>query len=519
MKKSSFKCLHLIFLFALLLLLLSHSIGAEEIKNNKNLKSASTVPEKRLHLSLKDTIIKSLENNLDIAIERYNPEIQETDITKEKSVFDPLFELSFEKSEEITPSTSRTIQFGGANSVDTESDTFTSGITKKFTLGTELNLEIENIRNADTFNDFKSEYETNITLNLTQPLLKDFGINTNKTNIYIAKNNRAISDETFRERVMEILSEVQNTYWELVFRIENLKVKQKSLRLAQELLERNKIQVEVGTLAPIEIVQAEASIAAREEDVIVAEDEIGDAEDRLKRILHLTALVDAWNVSIVPTDAVPFDAREISLPGSLEKAFKYRPDYARSKKELENAKIQSKFARNQLLPRVDFVAKGGYNALRGNLGNSVDDISSTRNPLWGLGVEVEIPILNREAKSQNTRRRLELEQAKTTLKNLEQRVIEEVRGAVRQLKTNIKRVHATKAARILAERQLDAEKRKLEVGMSTNFTVLEFQEDLSLAESNEAKAIIDYNKSLVDLDRILGTLLEKHNIVLKKTTI
>lgn len=427
--------------------------------------------------------------------------------------------MSIDKAEKITPSTARTIEFEGPSSVNAETNTFKSDITQKFVTGTEASLEVNNFRNADTFNDFDSEYETDISLNLAQPLLRNFGVDVNKTDIYIAQNNKAISEDTFREQVIQIISDVQKTYWELIFRIEDLKAKQNSLRLAKEFLERGKIQVEVGTLAPLEIVQGEARVAAREEDVIVAEDAIKDAEDRLKRVLNLSNKFEEWDVSIVPTDKPSFEIKDISLSESVKEALKYRPDYAREKKNLENTKIQMRFSKNQLLPKLDFVAKGGYNALEGSLGDSIDELSDTKNPFWSLGVEIEIPISNREARSQYTRRRLEIQQAKMDINNLELKIFEEVRDAVRQMQTDIKRVNATRAARILAQKQLEVEERKLEVGMSTAFFVLDFQEQLATAESNEAQAITDYNKSLVELYRILGTTLEKNNIVLEKSKI
>lgn len=510
-----YKTFQRLLFISLTLTLFSHGIADAQVIKKEQGSKTGKAQEKKMLLSLRDTITKALENNLDIIIERYNPQIQETDIGKEEAVFDPTFTMSFDKAETITPSTRRTITFGGPTSVDAETNTFTSELSQKIETGTEVSLKTEVFRNADTFNQFNSEYETNMTLSFTQSLLRNFGPDVNKTDIFIAQNNKAISEETFRERVMGIISDVQNIYWELVFRIEDLKAKQKSLALAQEFLERGKIQVEAGTLAPLEIVQGEARVAQREEDVIVAESAIKDAEDRLKRVLNIPKTSDAWDFSIVPKDKPSFDIKEVSLPESIKEAFEFRPDYARAKKNLESTKIQLRFAKNQLLPRLDFVASGGYNGLEGNLGNSFDDITDKENPLWSLGVEVEIPIGNREARSQHTRRRLELQQIKMDIKNLEQQIIEDVRNAVRQIKTDIKRVNATKSSRILAEKQLEVEERKLEVGMSTAFFVLDFQQQLATALSNEAKAITDYNKSLVNFYRTLGTTLEKNNIVLK----
>ncbi|MEE8219198.1 MAG: TolC family protein, partial [bacterium] len=206
------------------------------------------------------------------------------------------------------------------------------------------------------------------------------------------------------------------------------------------------------------------------------------------------------------------------------------PEYAQAKLEVEKAEISLRAARNQLLPQLDFVGVGGYSANQGNLGNAADDITDTENRAWSLGVELSVPMGNRTAKAEYTKATLELRKARLRLKNLEQAILVQVpdvvrqldedrmgvREAVRQVETDINRVQATRAARVLAEKKLDAEEKKLEVGISTNFQVLEFQEDLAEAESDETKAIIDYNKSLIRLERAKGTILATNNISLQR---
>jgi outer membrane protein TolC len=220
----------------------------------------------------------------------------------------------------------------------------------------------------------------------------------------------------------------------------------------------------------------------------------------------------------------------VDLVRSFEEALANRPDYAQAKLEVEKAEINRRAARNQLLPNLDFVGEGGYSANRGNLGNSVDDIIDTESRHWSLGVELSFPMGNRQAKAEYSQRKLELRQALLRLKNLEQAILVQVpdvvreldpdrmgvREAVRQIDTDIKRVKATRASKVLAERKLDAEEKKLEVGISTNFQVLEFQEDLAVAESNETRAIIDYNRSLINLERAKGTILQTNNISLQR---
>lgn len=487
-------------------------------------------PTKEVPLSLKRAMILALKKNLQIAVQRFNPSIQATDVTVARAVFDPVAAAAIRFQDTVTPANARTRTFGRVLRTEDEDVDFEASITQKLALGTEVSIIATNLRTANTFNLFDSEYQTDVTLAVRQPILKNFGPEVNRRDIVIAQKSLAQSEKQFENDVSRIVAEVQRTYWDLVFAIEDLKVKKRSLQLAQDLLERNKIQVEVGTLAPIEIVQAESAVADREEDVITAEDAVKDAEDKLKKFLSLFDDPEQADATIIPIDRPSFSPEPVDMERSIIEALANRPDYAQAKLEVEKAELNLRVARNQLLPNLDFVGEGGYSANQGNLGNSMDDIFDAENRHWSLGVELSFPMGNRQAKAEYTRRSLELWQARLRLKNLEQAILVQVpdvvrvldpdrlgvREAVRQIETDIKRVRATRVARVLAEKKLDAEEKKLEVGISTNFQVLDFQEDLAVAESNETRAIIDYNKSLINLERAKGTLLRTNNISLQR---
>lgn len=491
-----------------------------------------------LPLSLKRAIILALKSNLQIAIQRFSPSIQATDVTVARAVFDPVAAAEIHFSDTVTPASARTTRTSGLMRTEDENVDFEASITQKLALGTEVSATASNLRTANSFNSFNlppsvppdSEYQTDVTLAVRQPILKNFGTEVNRSGIVVAQKSLEQSEKQFENDVSRIVTELQRSYWDLVFAIEDLRVKKRSLQLAQDLLERNKIQVEVGTLAPIEIVQAEAAVAEREENVITAEDAVKDAEDKIKKFLNLFEDPAQRDATIVPIDRPSFDPQPVDMEQALVDALANRPDYARAKLEVEKAELNLRVARNQLLPNLDFVGEGGYSANQGNLGNSLDDIFDAENRHWALGAELTFPMGNREAKAEYTRRKLELWQARLHLKNLKQAILVQVpdvvreldpdrlgvREAVRQIETDVKRVRATRAARVLAEKKLDAEEKKLEVGISTNFQVLEFQEDLAVAESNEMKAIIDYNKSLINLDRAKGTVLATNNISLER---
>jgi outer membrane protein TolC len=476
------------------------------------------IATQQLPITLRECLALALENNLDIIIARHGPQVAETQIVEEKANFHPLASIDFTKENKDTPLPASIQTFtrarpeGPLTAIENETWDFNWGITQRFVTGSEYQVSFHNLRDANTYNRFHSEYVTNTFFTFKQHLLRNFGLDVNKTEINIARNNRDISQYEFLRQVLDILAQVEKTYWDLVFSIEDLEVKKKSLELAKDLLNRNRIQVEVGTLAPIEILEAETQVAAREEDIIRAEKVIKDNEDRLRKLINLPDLPLLKDVKIIPKDKPTFQKIEVSLEKSVQEALKERPEYLQAKKNIDNRHLQLKFSKNQLLPTVDLVAGIGTLANQGNFGNSLQDIISGDNEDWRVGITIEIPIGNQLAKSRYTKARIEAERAIFELENIKQNIIIEVKEAVRQIETNIKRVEATRISSRLHQERLDAEEKRFSVGLSTSRDVLEDQEQLSEALSRELLAIIDYNKSLVNLERAKGTLFKSRKI-------
>jgi outer membrane protein TolC len=350
-------------------------------------------------------------------------------------------------------------------------------------------------------------------LTLTQPILRNFGFDVNRTRIRIAETNQEISDSSLKDRVMRVVTLVQDLYWELVFRIQELEVRRLSLKLAQDLLAQTRVQVAVGTQPQLSILEGEAGVAAREEAVIVAENNVRNVEDRLKEVLSIFEDRQRGGVAIVPTDAPQFTIEEIDLERALEAAFDHRPDYRQARLEIDSRSLNERFTRNQLWPVLDLQGQVGLNGLDDNLGDSVNHFTSGNWVQYQVGLTLRYPLGNRAAKSRFTRARLEVEQAKAILERTEQRILVEVREAVRNVETNIKRVSVTRGARELAQKKLEAEEKKLAVGLSSVREVLRFQDDLSLEQSREIQALTDYKVSLANLERAKGTTLERLNIV------
>ena len=485
-------------------------------------------------LSLKAAIEDTLKNNVAIAVQKYNSKINEQSIFEKEADFDTTLDFEFSAGEE-------TRQAAGAfaNPVKSRNQNYDwdFSISKKFMTGADYELSFDSNRNLtnSTFAGLNPQYTSDLNLSFTQPLLKDFGIDNNKREIYIAKNNQKISDFEFKASVIDVITEAENTYWDLVFSIEDLKVKKKSLERAQDLEKQVKAQVEVGTMAPLEMLQAQSEVASRDQLLLNAQDLIQDNEDNLKNILNYSFDSEQGRSSLNPSEPPVFDpGTEGTLEEAIQIALNDRPDLLVKKKELENRNIEVKYNENQTYPTLDLVSSLGLNGISGEAinitsgtvqgkskfgggyDNALSDLGSGKYRLWEFGFNLSYPLGNRAAKSRLVAKKLEVAQLLLDIKDVEKTIAVEVREAYRQIKTDIKRVHAARIARKLAEEKLSAEEKKFEVGLSTSFNVLEFQEDLAEEQSNEIKAIIDYKKSRNRLRQVKAQTLKENNIQLSE---
>ena len=473
-----------------------------------------------LSLTLQETIETVLKNNISISVQSYNSKINEQFIFEKEADFDPTVDFEFTVGEEIRQSAS-TLADSKTRDLDYDWD---FSVSQKFVTGGDYELTMDNNKNQSSSSrtSLNPIYSSDLALTVTQPLLKDFGIDLNKREIYIAKNDQKISDHQFTEKVIATIAETENIYWDLVFSIEDLKVKETSLQRARDLEKQVKAQVDVGTLAELEILQAKSNVASREERLLNAQNLIDDNGDNLKSILNFSFDSEEGLKEIIPADSPVFEpGAENSLEEALKTALIHRPDLLAKKMELENRNIEAKYNENQTLPTLDLVGSLGLNGLsgdsstkNGSYDSALSEAFSTDFRLWQFGINLSYPLGNRAAKSKLAIKRLEVAQLLLNIKDLEKTIVVEVREAHRQIKTDIKRVQATRVARKLAEEKLNAEEKKFKVGLSTSFNVLEFQEDLAEEQSNEIKAVIDYNKSLNRLNQVMARTLEAHDIKL-----
>jgi len=462
-------------------------------------------------LTLADSYKLVLDNNVDIYIERNNPLIRQWLIVSERAVFDPVYNFGLGYTDSKNPVTSLTRLSTRLTKIDNELLAINTGLNGLTPLGTEYNIGFDNFKNNGTTTFFRSEYDSAFRLGLTQPLLRNFGFDANVAGIRVAKLNKKVSDEELRSTLMNKLAEVQNKYWELVFAVKDLEVRNESLELAKTLLRDNKKRVEVGVLPPIEITQSEAGVASRQENVIIGEQNISDRENDLKVLLYDDPKEIIYK-TIVPVDEPVVEKINLSLSESLQKALENRPDYLIIQKRINAERVKLKLYFNQKLPEVNFVGEYNLRGIRENFGNAIDRINSQEEREWLLGVEVNIPLGNRQQVSQYRISKLELKKLEFEKKKIELNLVKEIDSAIANINTNYQRVEATMASRKLAKEALDAEINKLETGTSTSHDVLQFQEELSRARAQEIRAIIDLNQSIIELYRVEGTILNRLNI-------
>ena len=451
-----------------------------------------------IELSLKQTIELTLQNVLDLDVAAYTLEESRFGITSARGAFDPNFEASLGISDTQT-ATASTIQAS-----ETKIAYGNLALTGLLPYGTTYDLGWTNTRrdspiaNITTINP---TYSSNASLGITQPLLRNFGRTVNERFVVQAKLGQDQSSYGFVIAVQTAIQTAENAYWDLVYAVENLKAKQEALDRAKDLNRITKIKIDVGALAPIDIVQTEVTIAQREQDIIIAEGLIGDAQDRLRRLLNVQSVPD-WNRPIVATDRPTRDQLrgfDADVNQGYEAALKARPEIKQSLLNIESKKVTYAYSKNQLLPRLDVAGGYGYAGLgasadlvnpngtidRLSYSDALSQIGQGKYPSWNLGVVFAIPIGNRTAKGNAAIANADLELARTSFAIAKANLQVEVRAAARNIDTSYRSVLASQKARELAERNLDAEKKKYENGMTTSFQVAQIQNDLTTARTTE----------------------------------
>jgi len=488
--------------------------------------------EEVLSLSLEECVLKALKNNLNVAVESFNPEIADISLTRAKEFFMPSLGLGYGNEQNQSPPY---WWLQGADTITTKLSDYSVSLTQQIPTGGNFSLSLSSYR-SDTNQSYQllnPRYGSTLRFDFSQPLLKNFGFNISRKEIIVARNNRDISLNQFKSVLLETISSVQEAYWNLVYTIEDFKVKKQSLQLARDLLAKNKKEVEVGKLAPIEVLNAETVVASREADILQAESLIKSSEDLLKTIINLSGEKGFKPVIIVPVDKPEFIKKEISLEEALKIAVESRPDLMMTKIDIKTKELNLGVARNHMLPELNFQVSYWSPGISGDRllylddnpfsgvvvgkekGSATDSFRDAFKLLynnWTIGLTLSLPLSNLLTRAEYAQAQVEIDQALSKLKNLEQQIFLEIRNAVRDIETNAKRFQAYRLARELAEKRLEAEEKKLYVGLTTNYFVLQYQEELANARSMELKSLIDFNLSWAKLEKSMGISLENRNI-------
>jgi len=473
-----------------------------------------------LELSLDDAVEQALEGNIDIAVSRYDPEIAAQSVVAAEGFYNPFV---FARVDHDSTDTKGTNFFSGGDVVNNKRQLWNIGVTVPVKTGGQFDVNWNN-RKSDTTNSFTTFnpiYATGISFGVTQPLLKNFKIDAPRRQLRLSKINRNLSDIAFRQGVINTVATTKLVYYDLIYAINNLEAAQKSLDLAKKLLGENEIRVKVGTMAPLDIVEARSEVAAREESVIVAENLVFNTEDNLKRVIFPQNDPNMWATRIVPTTNPVAEPVPVNLDGAVRNALENRTDVVSARKALERSDIDVLYRSNQTKPRLDLLANyggsgaGGTQLIReppiggeivetipGGYKDALSEAFGGDFPTWNIGLQFSYSIPNRTNKALAAQARLSREQAVVSLRRLELQVAQEVRTAGRGVLSGFKRVGSTTAARDLMEQRLDAEQKKFNAGMSTNFLVTQAQRDLADAEVSELLAIAEYRKSVVNFQRV-----------------
>lgn len=488
---------------------------------------------KEIPLSLEESIVKALKNNLNVAVEVLGPELASANLSRAKETFLPRFEADFGSQRSESPST---WWLQGSTTSISENLDYSAGLSQLLPTGGTLALSYSSLRSETNqlFSLINPYFRSALNFSLTQPLLRNFGPRMARREIRIAQQSLDLSRTQLRSALLQTVYAVEEAYWNLVYAAENLKVKQKSLKLGRDLLAKTKKEVEVGQTAPIEVLNAEATVAQREADILQAEALVKRCEELLRAAINIEAETPGEPVSVVPTDTPAFKPVRISYEEALRQALDRRPEVDAAKTTIETKRIGFSAARNQLLPQLDvrlsYFSPGVsgdrllylnddpftgviVGKVEGSSWDALRDATKFLYENWSIGLTLSIPLGDIVRKSAYAAARVDLEQAEARLKLQEQQIALEVSDAVRSLETDAKRVEAYRIARELAEKRLEAEMKKLSVGMTTNYFVLQYQEALANAQSMEIKALVDHNLSVARIERVTGASLDNRNIV------
>jgi len=483
------------------------------------------VKDNAVLLSVNDAVEIALRRNLNLVVQRYVRDRSGQSIQQALGIYDLTVNGTASASDQ-TSATASSLQSGKQSQ-----QVLNAGLSQIIPLGGQFSFGFNNNRQTsnNSFVSINPAYNSGLSLIYNQPLLRNFGNLATDYNILVAQNNSEQSRQQFQFQVVATTQSVINAYWALVGARQQLIVAQESLSLAKELHERNRIQVEVGTIAPLELVSSEANIATNEEAIITAKAAVADAEDVLRGLLNFPP-GPLWQAEIRPTTDPVIDRVQLNLDDALQSALASRPEIKTQELVVQQSSLNQKYAYNQLKPSLNLQLAyntsgvGGdviqrdpntgeiLHVTPGGFADALSQVTGFNFTGWSAQLVFSYPLQNRTARATAVISDLDKARTTTALDQLRQSVITEVRTATRKVDTAAKSIDAARIARQFQEKNLDAERKKYENGLSTSFQITTIQQNVTAAKSNEVNTVITYRTALADYYRAIGKLLDVQGV-------
>ena len=478
-------------------------------------------------MSLQDCIQEALQHNLDLQIDRYNPQISLFNLRGAYSGYDPTLNVS--GTHEWNSGGFQTNGFNSTTSTSTnfvlfprensDQNVFASDVGGSLPWGLQYDFvaNVEQSYGTAYFgtNNLNSRFDRNtdgsVEVDLTQHLLKDFWIDTTRLTIRVAKNRLKYSEQGLRGQIITSVTAVANAYYELIYALDNVTVQQEALDLAQTQLDQDKQRVQIGTLAELSVQSDQSQVASSKANLIAAQSTLETDQNTLKNLL--TDDYAKWHdTDIRPTATLEAPLELFDLQDSWSKGMTERPDLLQARLDVEKQGIQLKFDRNQIFPELDLIGSYGYAGASRDYDGTFDQIDSGNQPYYTFGAKLSVPLANIGPRNTYKADKVTEEQLLLTLKQLEQTIMVQIDNTVKQAQSDYQSVDATREARVYAEAALDAEQKTYAVGKATTFDVLQYQSALTTARGLEIRALANYEEALANLAAQEGSTLERNGI-------
>ena len=483
-------------------------------------------------LGLEDAIAIALQRNLALIIERQNHTESSFRIFEAEGIYDFNTTANLTVIDEASPSASN---LDGADVTTFENLAVVLGLEKLVSSGGVFSINWDNDRQEtnSTFATLNPAFRVDLDFSFRQPLLRNRGRLVTERGITVARRSLDASRDDFENQVVGVIRSTEAEYWNVVEAREQLRVARESLELAEQLHEQNRIRVEVGTLAPLELVQSESGVATRKEEIIRAEALLGDAQDRLRQMLNLDQ-GELWSMPMKLVSEADLEEISVELEKAIATALQFRPELRAQRALNEIQDLDLLVAENQQKPQLDLFLRYGYNGVGGDIeerdfftgelirqlpggySDALEQVTDTSFDGWVVQLDFAYPIRNRAAKARTAIAEVAVERADLTLRDLELNVITEVRRTHRFLAAAKQAVESARVSRVLAEKTLDAEQKRYDNGLSTSFRLLEIQEDLTSARSREVSSATGYRRAVIDFHAAMGQLLDEAGVEVRE---